>query len=55
MCEEGVEVPLRAEVKDLGVVRVVKVREDAEELAVDVLDGRGEVLREVAACKRFTG
>ena len=52
MREEGVEVPLGAEVEDLGVVRVVEVREDAEELAVDVLNCRGEVLREVAAWKR---
>ena len=42
--EEGVEVALGAEVEDLGVVRVVEVGEDAQKLAVDVLDGRGEVL-----------
>ena len=41
--------------EDLGIVRMVQVGEDAEELAVDVLDCRGEVLREVAACRRFTG
>ena len=50
--EERVEVALAAQVQDLLVVRVVEVREDAEELAVDVLDCRGEVLREVAAWKR---
>ena len=52
MREERVEVALRSEVEDFFVVRVVEVREDAEELAVDVLDCRGEVLREVAAWKR---
>ena len=49
MRKEGVEGALRAEVQDLRVVRMVKVREDAQELPVDVLDGRGEVLREFAA------
>ena len=50
--EERVEVALAAQVQDLLVVCVVEVREDAEELAVDVLDCRGKVLREVAAWKR---
>ena len=51
MREERVEVALRSEMEDLFVVRMVEVREDAEELAVDVLDRRGEVLREVPAWK----
>lgn len=34
--EEGVEVRFGAEVEDLGVVGVVEVGEDAQELAVDV-------------------
>ena len=44
VCEERVEVALGAEMQDLWVVRVVEVGEDAQKLAVDVLDGRGEVL-----------
>lgn len=44
VCEERVEVALGAEMQDLRVVRVVEVSEDAQKLAVDVLDGRGEVL-----------
>ena len=51
MREERVEVALRSEMEDLFVVRMVEVREDAEELAVDVLDRRGKVLREVPAWK----
>jgi len=36
--EERVEVRFGTQVKDLGVVRVVYVREDAQELTVDVFD-----------------
>jgi hypothetical protein len=47
--EERVEVWFGAEVENLGVVRVVDVREDAQELAVDVFDCGGERLGEVVA------
>jgi hypothetical protein len=36
--------------ENLRVVRVVYVREDAQELAVDMFDCGGECLREVVAC-----
>ena len=36
--------------EDLRVMCVVYVGKDAEELAVDVLDGGGEGLREVVTC-----
>jgi len=37
--EQRVEVRFGTQVKDLGVVHVVYVREDAQELTVDVFDG----------------
>jgi hypothetical protein len=37
--------------EDLGVMCVVYVGKDAEELAVDVLDGGGEGLRKVVTCE----
>lgn len=47
MREQRVEMWLTAEVENLRVVRVVKVRKDAQELSVNVFDGRGERGREV--------
>lgn len=48
MCEERVEVRLRAQVEDLRVVSVVDVCKNAKQLAIDVLDrcweGRWEVM-----------
>lgn len=40
--------------EDCGVVSVVDVSEDTEELAIDVLHGCGEGLREVLACEGIT-
>ncbi len=51
--EEGVEVRFGAEVEDLGVVCVVEMGEDAEELAVDVFYCGGEVCWEITACVMF--
>jgi hypothetical protein len=48
--KEGVEVWFGAEVQDLRIVRVVDVCEDAQELAVNVLDYGGECWREIVAC-----
>lgn len=50
MREERVEVRLDREVNDLLKVGVVEVREDAEQVLVDVLGGVRERGGEVAAC-----
>lgn len=47
--EERVEVALGGQVQEDGVVRVVEVREDAQELRVDVARNRRKVRREFAA------
>ena len=43
MREQGVEVRLGTEVKNLFIVSMVQVGEHAEQLAIDVFDCRGEV------------
>lgn len=48
MSEERVEVWLRPQVKNLWIVRVIEVSEDAQQLSVDVLHGGREVWREIA-------
>jgi hypothetical protein len=45
--EERVEVRLRTQMKNLGIVRVVYMREHTQELTIDVLDGGRERSREV--------
>jgi len=42
VCKEGIKVRLRAEVQNLGIMRVVDVCKYAQELAVNVLHGRRE-------------
>lgn len=49
MRKERVEMRLRSQVEDLGIVGIVQVCKYTEELAIYVFDSRGEVRREVAA------
>jgi hypothetical protein len=54
--EERVEVRLGAQVQDLRVMRVIDVREHAQQLPIHVLDRRREVGLKLSACTfRSTG
>ena len=49
MSEQGIEVRLGPQVQDLGVVRMVQVGKDTQELPIDVFHGRWEVGREIVS------
>lgn len=51
MGKEGVEVRLGTEVENLGVMCMIKMSEDAKQLAVNMLHGRREIRREFATFK----
>ena len=49
MSEQGVEMRLRTQMENMGIVSVVNMSKDAKQLSIDVLRGGGEILREIVA------